>query len=209
MRTFAVTRRLLQHWRMQDTQDPRAARVLEFWFGEFERTETSDPRWFGKDPAFDAQIASQFLALHEDAVAGKLAAWSNTPGDCLALVVALDQFARNMFRGGKRAFAGDHLALANAIHAVDSGFDIRMRPAERMFLYLPFEHSESLDQQWRSIALMSRLEPYTETAGIFPYAVRHWEIVRRFGRFPHRNAALGRASTPEEIEFLKQPGSGF
>ena len=194
---------------MQDTQDPRAARVLEFWFGEFERTETPDPRWFRKDPAFDAQIGARFLALHEDAVAGKLAVWMKTPGDCLALVVALDQFPRNLFRGSARAFAGDDLALTGAMHAVDSGFDIRLRPAERMFLYLPFEHSESLDEQWRSIALMSRLEPYPETAGIFSYAVRHWEIVRRYGRFPHRNAALGRAGTPEEAEFLKQPGSGF
>ena len=108
-----------------------------------------------------------------------------------------------------RAFATDALALAAAKRGVDSGFDTALRPAERMFLYLPFEHSESLDEQWRSIALMSRLEPYPETAGIFPYAVRHWEIVRRFGRFPHRNAALGRASTAEEAEFLKQPGSGF
>lgn len=194
---------------MQDTQDPRAARVLQFWFGEFARTGTPDPRWFAKDPAFDAQIRTQFLALHEDAVAGKLAAWMKAPGECLALVVVLDQFSRNMFRGSERAFAGDGRALASAKHAVNSGYDIGLRPAERMFLYLPFEHSESLDEQWRSIALMSRLEPYPETAGIFAYAVRHWEIVRRFGRFPHRNTALGRAGTPEEAEFLNQPGSGF
>jgi uncharacterized protein (DUF924 family) len=198
---------------MQDTQDPRAAQVLRFWFAEFERTGSADPRWFRKDPAFDAQVRARFLALHEEAVAGKLAAWTKSPGDCLALVVALDQFPRNMFRfpgdEAARAFAGDALALATAKYAVDSGYDTGLAPAERMFLYLPFEHSESLDEQWRSIELMSRLEPYPETAGIFSYAVRHWEIVRRFGRFPHRNAALGRASTPEEAEFLKQPGSGF
>jgi uncharacterized protein (DUF924 family) len=198
---------------MQDTKDPRAARVLHFWFGEYERGGHRDPRWFVKDPAFDAEIRARFLALHEEAAAGKLANWMKTPGDCLALVVLLDQFPRNMFRSpGKeaaRAFAADPLALATARHAVDSGCDAGLRPAERMFLYLPFEHSESLEEQWRSLALMSRLAPYPETADAVPYAVRHREIVRRFGRFPHRNAALGRASTPEEAAFLEQPGSGF
>jgi uncharacterized protein (DUF924 family) len=92
---------------------------------------------------------------------------------------------------------------------VDSGYDAGLRPAERMFLYLPFEHSESLEEQWRSLTLMAQLAPFPETADAVPYAVRHWEIVRRFGRFPHRNAALGRTSTPEEAEFIAQPGSGF
>lgn len=198
---------------MQDTKDPRAAQVLQFWFGEYERSGDRDPRWFRKDPAFDAEIRTRFLALHEEGAAGQLAAWMNAPGDCLALVVALDQFPRNMFRppgtDAARAFATDALALAAAKRGVDSGFDTVLRPAERMFLYLPFEHSESLDEQWHSIALMSRLELYPETAGISPYAVRHWKIVRRFGRFPHRNAVLGRPSTAEEAEFLKQPGAGF
>ena len=194
---------------MQDTKDPRAAEVLQFWFGAYQCNAFRDARWFGKDPEFDAAIGTRFLARHEEGASGKLSAWLNAPGDCLALVIVLDQFPRNMFRGNRSAFATDALALSAARYAVDSCYDTGMRPAERMFLYLPFEHSESLDDQWRSLALMSRLAPYPETADVFPYAVRHWEIVRRFGRFPHRNAALARADTPEETEFLRHPGSGF
>ncbi|MBI3376020.1 MAG: DUF924 domain-containing protein [Betaproteobacteria bacterium] len=194
---------------MLDTKHPRAADVLRFWFGVYERSASRDPRWFRKDPAFDAEIVARFRSLHEQGANGKLSDWSNAPGDCLALAIVLDQFPRNMFRGKPRAFATDFLALDAARHAVDAGYDTGMRPAERMFLYLPFEHSESLDDQWRSLALMSRLATYPETDDVFEYAVRHWEIVRRFGRFPHRNAALARTGTPEETEFLKQPGSGF
>ena len=194
---------------MPETKHPRAAEVLQFWFGEYERNATPDLRWFRKDPAFDAEIEARFRSLHQEGAAGGLSGWSNTPGDCLALAIVLDQFPRNMFRGEPHAFATDALALGVARHAIDSGFDAGMRPAERMFLYLPFEHSEALDDQWRSLALMSRLAPYPETAGVFEYAVRHWDIVRRFGRFPHRNAALARTDTPDEAEFLKQPGSGF
>lgn len=194
---------------MLNTHHPRAADVLQFWFGEYERSASPDVRWFRKDPAFDAEISDRFRSLHEEGASGRLSEWSNTPGDCLALVIVLDQFPRNMFRGQSQAFATDALALGAARHAVDSAYDAGMRPVERRFLYLPFEHSESLDDQSRSLALMSRLAPYPETVDVFPYAVRHWEIVRRFGRFPHRNAALARPGTPEEIEFLKQPGSGF
>lgn len=198
---------------MRDTQDPRAAQVLDFWFAEYRRSGNSDPRWFGKAPEFDAEIRTRFLALCEQAAAGDFTAWLDAAGDCLALVIVLDQFPRNLFRFPRpeaaRAFAADPLALAAAKHAVDSGYDTGLRPAERLFLYLPFEHSESLDEQWRSVSLISRLAPYPETADVFSYTVRHWDIVRRFGRFPHRNAALGRASTPQEAEFLKQPGSAF
>ena len=194
---------------MLNTNYPRAADVLQFWFGEYERSAAPDARWFTKDPAFDAEISVRFRSLHEEGANGSLSDWSNAPGDCLALVIVLDQFPRNMFRGQPHAFATDPLALSAARHAVESAYDTGMRPSERMFVYLPFEHSESLDDQWRSLALMSRLAPYPETADVLPYAVRHWEIVRRFGRFPHRNAALARPGTPEETEFLKQPNSGF
>jgi uncharacterized protein (DUF924 family) len=189
------------------TKDPRAAQVLSFWFGQ--------PRsaWFAKDAAFDAEIRTRFLPLYEEAAARRLAAWKERPGECLALVIALDQFPRNMFRAGSpaaaRAFAADALALDAARHAVAWGYDRGMTPEERMFLYLPYEHSESLADQLTCCELMARLLPYEETAGVYAYAVAHRRIVERFGRFPHRNAALGRASTADEIEFLKQPGSSF
>jgi uncharacterized protein (DUF924 family) len=190
-----------------DAKDPRAAQVLSFWFGQ--------PRsaWFAKDAAFDAVIRARFLDLYEGAAARRLEPWKDQPADCLALVIALDQFPRNLFRAGSpdaaRAFAADALALEAARHAVRWGYDRRMTPEERMFLYLPFEHSESLADQLTCCELMARLLPYEETAGVYGYAVAHRRIIERFGRFPHRNAALGRSSTGEEIEFLKQPGSSF
>lgn len=190
-----------------DAKDPRAAQVLSFWFGQ--------PRaaWFSKDAAFDAEIRARFLPLYEEAAAGRLQAWQEQAGDCLALVIALDQFPRNMFRAGSpeaaRAFAADALALDAARHAVRAGYDRAMTPEERMFLYLPFEHSESLADQLVCGELMARLLPFEETAGVYGYAVAHRVIIERFGRFPHRNAALGRASSAEEIEFLKGTGSSF
>jgi len=189
--------------------DPRAREVLTFWFGE--GAERGKPRkaWFQKDPAFDAEIRNRFLALYEDAAGERLGAWGERAAECLALVIVLDQFPRNMFRGTARAFASDALALESARHAVERGYDAGSLPLERLFFYLPFEHSESLDDQWRALALIGPLAAWPETADVFRYAVRHWEVIQRFGRFPHRNAALGRASTPQEIDFMNTPGSGF
>ncbi len=135
---------------------------------------------------------------------GGLEQWRSTPLAALALVVVLDQFSRNMFRGTPRAFAGDPAALAAATVALERGFDRLLSPAERIFMYLPFEHAEDLAAQHRSLALFEALDPND-----LEYARRHHEIIARFGRFPHRNAVLGRESTPEEIEFLKGPGSSF
>lgn len=199
----------MQHAPMVNAKDPRAAEVLRFWFGAGSDYGKSRKAWFEKNPDFDRDIGAKFLALCEQAASGALDRWQALPGECLALVIVLDQFPRNLFRGEARAFGSDARALGAARRAIDGGYDAGMLPVERLFLYLPFEHSESLDDQWRSLALIGRLAPWPETADVFPYAVRHWEIVRRFGRFPHRNAALGRASTPEELEFLQQPGSGF
>ena len=199
----------MQHASMVNVKNPRAAEVLRFWFGDGTDYGKSRKAWFQKDPAFDREIGARFLALYEQAASGGLDAWQALPGECLALVIALDQFPRNLFRGDAKAFAADARALGAARRAVEAGYDASMLPVERLFLYLPFEHSESLADQWRAIALIGRLAPWPETSDVFSYAVRHWEIVRRFGRFPHRNAALGRASTPEELEFLQQPGSGF
>jgi uncharacterized protein (DUF924 family) len=188
-----------------DAKDPRAAQVMRFWFAGAPR----DKRWFEKNAAFDAEIRSRFLALHEDAAAGRFDGWKGAPADCLALIVLLDQFPRNMFRGAARAFATDARALEAARHAVASGYDRSMAPCERMFVCLPFEHSESLADQDEACKLSEPLAAFPETHDVYRYAVRHREIVARFGRFPHRNATLGRASTPEEVEFLKEPGSGF
>jgi uncharacterized protein (DUF924 family) len=178
--------------------DPRAEAVLEFWFrGDAERKE-----WFSKDPSFDDEIRARFLSLYEQASRGALAAWKDSPRECLALIILLDQFPRNMFRGSARAFATDALALDAARHAVASGYDRALSNTKRTFIYLPFEHSENLADQERALELFVG-HPNSE------WAQRHYEIIKRFGRFPHRNAILGRENTAAEIEFLKQPGSSF
>ena len=171
--------------------------VLAFW-----RAAGPDA-WFEKDDAFDAEIRARFLATYEAAAAGRLT-WDKTPDGALALLIVLDQFPRNMFRGTARSFASDSLALTAARGTIARGFDRLLSPVERRFIHLPFEHAEDLAAQRRSLALCHALDPED-----MQYAKRHYEIIARFGRFPHRNAALGRQSTAEEIEFLKQPGSSF
>jgi uncharacterized protein (DUF924 family) len=183
--------------------------VLLFWFGPPATRGMRDARWFGKDEAFDRECRNAFVALYEEGAAGKLAHWKATARECLALIVLLDQLPRNMFRGTARAFASDPLALDAARHAVAQGFDRPLLPVERLFVYLPFEHSEALADQEKACELCKSLEAYPETADAYPYALAHRNIIARFGRFPHRNAILGRESTPEEIEFLKGPGSSF
>jgi uncharacterized protein (DUF924 family) len=191
------------------SDQPTAADVLLFWFGPPENRGRRDKRWFDKDDAFDRECKDRFLRLYEKAAAGDLARWKETPAECLALILLLDQFPRNMFRGTPRAFASDALALDAARHAVARGFDQTLLPVERMFVYLPFEHSESLEDQTRACELTKPLTAFPETADAYRYAVLHREIIQRFGRFPHRNGIIGRPSTPAEIEFLKQPGSSF
>jgi uncharacterized protein (DUF924 family) len=176
--------------------------VLDFWFGQ---SETERPEWFRKDPAFDALISARFGAAVERALQGAFREWEATPEGALARVILLDQFTRNIFRGTPRAFAGDALALEAARAMVSRGDDLRLAPVRRTFVYLPFEHSEDMAMQRESLRLFGALA-YGDLA---EWARRHAVIVERFGRFPHRNAILGRTSTPEEIEFLKQPGSGF
>ena len=185
--------------------DRRAAEVLGFWFAR----EGRDKRWFQKDDRFDAEVRRRFFALHADAAAGRLEAWKDSARECLALILVLDQFPRNMFRGSAQAFSTDAMALAAARWAVERGYDRGLAAVERLFLYLPFEHSESLTAQDEACRLMQELDAFTETDDAYAYALRHRDVIRRFGRFPHRNAALGRPSTPEELEFLATPGSGF
>lgn len=171
--------------------------VLAFW-----RAAGPD-KWFSKSDAFDAEIRSRFLPTYEAAAAGKLAGWEDEAESALALVIALDQFPRNMFRGDKRAFAADPLARQVADHAITRGFDQKLPPAERTFFYLPFEHSENLADQERCLTLYQALG----NAEDLKWAELHADIIRRFGRFPHRNAVLGRDTTTEEQSFLD--GGGF
>lgn len=188
-----------------------AAEVLEFWFGAPGSPEASGARkqWFVKDAAFDATIAARFGATIEAALAGELDHWASSPESALALVIVLDQFTRNVFRDTPRAFAGDARALALARDLVDRGWDKQLAALRRAFVYLPFEHSEQIVDQCESLRLFETLRDDPSAGGMLEYAVKHYEIVERFGRFPHRNAILGRESTPQEVEFLRQPGSRF
>lgn len=191
--------------------DSRSRDVLDFWFGPAGSAGHGKPRqcWFVKDAAFDEAIRARFLGLWEAASRGDLKAWREAPASALALVIVLDQFSRNLFRDDARAFGCDAQALAVARELVAQGHDRAMACVERWFAYLPFEHSESLDDQERSLQLFGSLSQDPGSASAIDYARRHADIIRRFGRFPHRNAILGRDSTPEEAEFLRQPGSRF
>jgi uncharacterized protein (DUF924 family) len=193
----------------REANDPAAAQVLRFWFGETPEYGSRLKRWFEKDGAFDSHCRALFLAVYEEAAGGSGMHWLQAPADCLARIIVLDQFPRNMFRGSPRAFAADGLALQAARHAVAHRYDATFLPVERLFAYLPYEHSEALADQLMACALTEPLNAFPETADAYPYAVAHRDIIARFGRFPHRNAALGRASTPEEVQFLMQPGSSF
>src|SRR5258708_10042845 len=185
----------------------RADDVVAFWCGSGADYRRRHKRWFEKDPAFDAEIRRRFLHWHE-ALAGSRG-WLDDARGCLARIVVMDQFPRQMFRGKLRAFSTDTLALETARMALERGYDAGRLPVERLFLYLPFEHSEALADQKRVCQLMAPLAEFPETDDALRYAIAHRDVIRRFGRFPHRNSILGRASSPEEIEFLRQPGSSF
>ncbi|MDP6786849.1 MAG: DUF924 family protein [Rhodospirillales bacterium] len=175
------------------------ALILDFWF-------VSDGLWFKKDDAFDETIRQRFTADYERAAAGESSDWRQTPDGCLALIILLDQFPRNMFRGSARAFATDALAIDVTEAALGRGFDNALPPARRRFVYMPLMHAEDVDHQRRCVDLFAALE--NDSNGL-EYAIKHLEIIERFGRFPHRNEVLGRHSTPEELAFLKTPGSSF
>jgi uncharacterized protein (DUF924 family) len=174
--------------------------VLHFWFAE-----SGSERWFKKDPAFDDAIRQRFLALHEMLAAGDSHDLLSDAPTALAAVIVLDQMARNMFRDTPRAFATDAQALTLAQEAIALGFEAELTKDERLFLYLPFEHAEDRNAQARCVALMASLDD----PELLKWAEAHRKIIDRFRRFPHRNNLLGRTSTQEEVEFLKQPGSFF
>lgn len=188
-----------------------APEVLGFWFGEPGSPDHGRPRtqWFGKDAAFDEEIRRRFLALHASAALGERERWRDDPERLLALVIVLDQFSRNLYRDDPRAFSQDAMALDCAQLMVARGWDAARLPVERQFAYLPFEHAEDLSLQDRSIELFAALEAFPETKGLTEWAQKHRAIIRRFGRFPHRNAVLGRESTAQEIAFQREPGSRF
>jgi len=191
----------------------RAEEVLSFWFGKVRDDKTYyDERhvlWFTADPHVDQEIRDHFTTDYQLAAARQLMDWQNAPRTGLALLILLDQFPRNMFRGDRRAFTTDPLAREVAARFVQQGNDRHLLPVERMFVYLPFMHSEDLSHQQQSVTLFQQLARERVYLGAVSYAVRHQEIIERFGRFPHRNAILGRASTLEELAFLQQPGSSF
>lgn len=174
--------------------------ILKFWF-----EETAPAQWWKQDENFDRIIIERFSALHAAAARCELYAWRREPDGRLAEIIILDQFSRNMFRDTPRAFAQDPLALALAQEAVAAGADQALDPAGRGFLYMPYMHSESLKIHEVATALFRA----NANAGQLDFELRHKAIIERYGRYPHRNRILGRESTAEEIEFLKQPGSGF
>ena len=197
---------------MSNGRHADAESVLEFWFGAPSSADYGKARksWFAKDDAFDRSIRDRFGALIEQALRGEHEGWADDAHSALAQIVLLDQFTRNAFRGTARAFAGDARALAAASRMVGARQDEALPPFMRAFAYMPFEHAEGLAMQDESVRLFTRLVAGTgDPEELLDYAQRHRAIIERFGRFPHRNDILGRQSTAEEIEFLKQPGSGF
>lgn len=174
--------------------------VLTFWFDELEPAD-----WFTKSDETDTKIRTRFLALHQQLAAQPVSALAASSRQALAAVIVLDQFPRNLFRGDAQSFATDAQALAITKAAIEASFDRGLTVDESVFLYLPFEHSENLEDQDRAVDVISALgnANYTE------YAIAHRDVIRKFGRFPHRNAILGRSSTEQELAYLAEPGSGF
>ena len=200
---------------------PETQAVLSAWFGPLDEsgaaTKEHVQRWFLKDPAFDSMLRERFGSDVERALAGELIEWEQTPEDQVALILVLDQLPRNIFRDTGKMYAGDSRATTLTLAMVDSSQDRALTFDLRRFIYMPLMHAESLDHQERCLALFRQLaddfqsnQPLFDAAmGNVNYAIAHRDIVKRFGRFPHRNTLLGRPSTPEEEEFLKQPGSSF
>jgi uncharacterized protein (DUF924 family) len=193
--------------------------ILHYWFGnsadDAEVVREKTVLWWKKNPEVDEEIRRRFEAMLESEIKGELASWGNSPRGQLARMLLLDQFPRNMYRDTARAFAYDEQARRLARQALDQGVDRKLRPVERVFIYLPFEHSEDVQDQATGVQLFEALlEEVPATVkqpfqNFLDFAKKHKEIVDNFKRFPHRNALLGRDSTPQELEFLKRPGSSF
>ena len=199
----------------------RQEEILNYWFGELKESEAPLEDyyeiWFGKRREVDEFIRTNFEKDLKLAIEGKLKSWEDASRSTLALIILLDQFSRNIYRGTAKAFAHDSLALEICQRGIEKGFDKMLHTVERLFFYMPLEHSEDLEIQKKSVEyffMMEKLYPTPPSLAsmvseFIKYAEMHYVIIKRFGRFPHRNEVLGRESTPEEIEFLKQPGSSF
>lgn len=181
--------------------------VLDFWFAE--GPDTQMKAWFIKDQDFDGALRNRFSDWLRVARQGGLDGWGATPEGKLALIILLDQVSRNIHRGMAESFAGDAQALDLARGMAASGEGQRLTPTQRIFAYLPFEHSEAMADQDRSVALFDAMHDVPGMETVIDFAHRHRAVIARFGRFPHRNAIVGRASTPEEVAYLAQPGAGF
>ena len=186
------------------------ADVLDFWFDD-----ATEALWFARSDALDASIRERFGDTLKAALRGELDAWADTPEGWLALLVVRDQFSRNLYRNDARAWAGDAGTQAMALEGIARGLDRQLSPLQRVFAYLPLEHAESTDLQKHCVSLFEALvasQPPAERARFqdyLDYARRHHDVIHRFGRFPHRNAVLGRTDTPAERAYLASPGSGF
>jgi uncharacterized protein (DUF924 family) len=185
--------------------------ILMFWFGSNDAAAERSRLWWGKHPETDKLIRDRFESSLRKAADGELDDWAATPGGRLALILLTDQFSRNMYRDTPNAFAFDAIALRCCKEGLREDVDKLLRPVERVFFYLPLEHSESLEDQERSVALLQALvqEAGPDFAGFLDYAIRHRAVIARFGRFPHRNRILGRTSTEQEAAFLKEPRASF
>ncbi|MFB9355864.1 DUF924 family protein [Sneathiella chinensis] len=185
----------------------KISEILDFWFLPEDHPDHGEnrPEWFQKNEAFDQEIRDRFLDDFEKAVNGDYLSWATSMNGCLALILLFDQFSRNMFRDSPKAFSADAKAREIARHMIREGYSQGLPAFKRNFAILPFEHSEDLSDQEYSVALFRE---FSDESSI-DFAVRHLEIIKRFGRFPHRNQTLGRSSTPEEADFLQQPNSSF
>ena len=180
--------------------------VLKFWF-----EDNGQEQWFGKDLEFDAEIEQRFGEATHQARDGKLERWVETPRSCLALIILIDQFSRNLYRDSPLAWSADAHALAIAKLAVEKGYDLDLGPVERAFMYLPFMHSENLADQERCVDLTKKCAEVGDefNKSNYEFAIKHRDVIASFGRFPHRNEILGRESTAEELEFLEDPEASF
>lgn len=174
--------------------------ILNFWF-----SKNTEKHWFDKNDQFDKTIKTKFLSIYNEAKSGKQEKWKENARSCLALIICLDQFPRNIFRNKPEAFTTDSLAISYTKHAIKNKFHNQLGPVEQPFLFMPLMHSENINDQKQSVKLFKQLQNELS----FSFAMQHYNIIKRFGRFPHRNIILGRDSSEEEKTFLTQPGSSF
>lgn len=183
---------------MRDTK----LEVIRFWF-----EESQPQQWFQKNDSYDREISERFMVTHDMAKKDLCADWTKDADGVLALCLVLDQFPRNMFRGTAKAFETDDKALLISKEALHRGFDSVLSPVKRKFVYMPFMHSENVEEQKRCVSLFEAMKGDDPMS--YEYAVKHMEVIEKFGRFPHRNAVLGRDSSEDELNYLKLPGAGF